>query len=104
MEVRYLILLFHTFRCTIANLSVSIQRGDEALAGREEKDIPSHRFPPDPNNDRKICFRGEYLSIFNQETEDRKTFVERVVTDTEYVVPAGYTVYVRGATVHFTQP
>jgi len=77
-------------------------RGYEALAGREEKDIPSHRFPPDPNNDRTICFRGEYIEIVNLETDDQKTPKENITKDTEYEVPAGYTVYVRGASVHFT--
>ena len=79
-----------------------IQRGDDALAGREEKDIPSHRFPPDPNNDRTIRFRGEYIEIVNEETGDHKTLEENIATDTDYDVPAGYTCYIRGATVHFT--
>ena len=78
-----------------------VQRGDEALAKREEEDIPSHRFPPDPNNDRTICFRGEYIEIVHVETGDQKTLEENIATDTNYDVPAGYTCYVRGATVHF---
>ncbi|TVY88244.1 ATPase family AAA domain-containing protein 3-B [Lachnellula willkommii] len=64
-------------------------RGDDALAGREEKDIPSHRFPPDPNNDRTIRFRGEYIEIVKEETGDQKTLKENIATDTDYDIPAG---------------
>jgi len=76
-------------------------RGDKALAGQEEKDIPSHRFPPESSKDRTICFKGEYLSIFNEGTQHRKTFKEDIKEYEEYEVPAGYTCYVRGASVYF---
>jgi hypothetical protein len=105
MAVRYLDLLFHSPNILITNLCVSIQRGDEALAGREEKDIPSHRFPP-TTHDRKICFKGYYLSIYNEQTEDYKTHIVNETPTTEYVeyqVPAGYTIYIRGASVYFTK-
>jgi hypothetical protein len=75
-------------------------RGNEALTGQEEKDIPSHRFPP-TIKDKTICFKGEYLSIINQETNDQKTFEENISEYQEYQVPAGYTCYVRGASVYF---
>jgi hypothetical protein len=75
-------------------------RGDEALAGQEEKDIPGHFFPP-TTKDKTIYFKGEYLSIVNQETNDRKTFKENISEYQEYEVPAGYTCYVRGASVYF---
>ena len=101
MAVRYLNLLFHSLQCTIANLCISIQRGDDALAGKEENDIPSHRFPPDPNNDRTIWFKGEYILIVNQETNNQKTFEENIAVYTEFEVPAGYTCYIRGASVYF---
>jgi len=83
-------------------------RGDEALAGQEEKDIPSHRFPP-TTHDRKICFKGYFLSIYNQQTKEYKTHVDNANASptTEYVeyeVPAGYTIYIRVASVYFTQP
>lgn len=75
-------------------------RGDEALAGNQEKDIPSHRFPPDTKS-RTIYFKGLYLSIVNQETDNRKTFKENINKYEEYEVPPRYTCYVRGATVYF---
>lgn len=81
-------------------------RGDDALAGREETDIPSHRFPP-VTHDRTIYFKGYYLSVYNQETDDYKTHLDNQVPTTEYEpfeVPAGYTVYVRGASVYFVNP
>ena len=77
------------------------QRGDDALAGREETNIPSHRFPPEPSQSRTICFKGVYLSIINQETKHRKTFEENVTEYKEFEVPAGYTCYIRGASVFF---
>jgi hypothetical protein len=88
----------------MTNLWVSIQRGDEALAGREEKDIPGHYFPPDKTNDRTICFKGRYIEIVNEETNDVKTHEDNKVPTvqyTEYEIPAGYTCYVRGASVYF---
>jgi len=78
-------------------------KGDDALAGREEKDI-THRFPPDNTNERKIWFKGYYLSIYNQQTEDYKTHISNATPTTKsenYTVPAGYTVYVRGGSVYF---
>jgi hypothetical protein len=92
----------------LSNVCISIQRGDEALAGREEKDIPSHRFPP-TTHDRKICFKGYFLSIYNQKTEEYKTYIDNAnassITEyVEYKVPGKYTIYIRGASVYFTQP
>jgi len=78
--------------------------GDEALAGREEKDI-THRFPPNSTRARKICFKGLYLSIYNQQTEEYATHMDNEIATTEYLeydVPVGYTVYIRGASVYFT--
>jgi len=77
--------------------------GDEALAGREEIDI-THRFPPDDTNDRTIFFKGYYLSIYNQQTGDYKTHEVNESPTTKYEkyeAPAGYTIYVRGASVYF---
>ena len=82
---------------------LSTQLGDDALSGREESDI-THRFPPDEAKERTISFKGYYLSIYNQQTEDYKTHIVNeppTVTYENYTVPAGYTVYVRGATVKF---
>ncbi|KAG9230403.1 hypothetical protein BJ875DRAFT_157625 [Amylocarpus encephaloides] len=79
-------------------------RGDDALAGKPEKDIPSHRFPPDPNNDRTINFKGKYILIVNEETNDQKTFEDNKIPTAEskpYEVPARYTCYIRGASVWF---
>ena len=78
-----------------------VQRGDTALAGQEEKDIPSHRFPPDNTKSRTICFKGVRLSIYNQQTEDLKTAEEDITEYTEFEVPPGYTCYVIGASVYF---
>ena len=80
-----------------------IQKGDAALAGDKEQ-ISTHRFPPDTTNDRTIWFKGYYLSIYNQQTEDYKTHIDNDIPTTEYEkyeVPAGYTVYVRRASVYF---
>lgn len=81
-----------------------MQRGDDALAGKEEKDIPGHRFPPDPTNDRTIYFKGWYIEIVNKETNDVKTHIDNEAATTQfepYEVPAGYTCYIRGASVYF---
>jgi hypothetical protein len=81
-----------------------IQRGDEALAGREEKDIPSHRFPPTTDGDRTIYFKGYYLSIYHEQTGHYDTHKVNEIPTTEYQtyeVPAGYTTYVRRASVYF---
>jgi len=78
-------------------------RGDDALAGREEKNIPSHYFLPS-KQDRTICFKGRYLLIVKEETDERKTFEDNDTPTTKYVeydVPAGYTTYIRGASVYF---
>jgi hypothetical protein len=80
----------------LARLTYFYQKGDDALAGREEKNIASHRFDPDNERDRTIAFQGSYLSIFNQKTQHRATFQEEVKEYTPYPVPKGYTVYVRG--------
>lgn len=77
-----------------------IQRGDDALAGKEEKNIPSHRFPPTAQ-DRTINFKGKYILIVNEETDHQVAFEEDVTEYREFEVPAGYTCYVRGATVYF---
>lgn len=77
-------------------LTDAFQKGDDALAGREERDIASHRFPPDPENDRTIKFQGLYISVFNEGTKDRKILEENVAEYKDYAVPKGYTTYVRG--------
>ncbi|PSN59002.1 hypothetical protein BS50DRAFT_444270, partial [Corynespora cassiicola Philippines] len=77
--------------------------GDEALAGRPEE-IPGHFFPPDSTESRTIYFKGLYLSIVNEETDDIKTHIDNEVPTSvydSYEVPAGYTCYIRGATVYF---
>jgi len=79
-------------------------RGDEALAGIEEKNIPSHMFPPDNTKDRIINFKGEYLSIAHRVKEHEKTRIVNDPPSTDYVpyeVPAGYTCEVIGASVYF---
>ncbi|KAJ9486743.1 hypothetical protein VN97_g6581 [Penicillium thymicola] len=77
-------------------------RGDDALAGQEEH-VPSHPFPP-VDYARTIFFKGLYLSIYNQQTDEYETHIDNLVATTEYsnhVVPPGYTTYVRGGTVYF---
>jgi hypothetical protein len=71
-------------------------KGDDAIAGTEEYNITSHRFPPDPNNDRRVKFEGEYLAITKEETEETKILVEKVEGYKEFEVPKGYTTYIRG--------
>lgn len=78
------------------------QTGEDALAGKEEIGI-THRFPPDPVTVRTIRFKGLYLSIYNKDTDDRKTFEENVTEYAEFEVPPGYTCYVRAASVYFLQ-
>lgn len=76
--------------------------GDEALAGREEKDIT--QYFPATAEERNIHFKGYYLSIYQQQTGDYKTHIDNANPSTEsapYNVPAGYSVYVRGGTVYF---
>jgi len=95
---------FIPFNILIANLCVSIQRGDKALAGEEEKDIPTYRFPLDKTKDRIICFKGRYIEIVNQETNNVKTHEDNATPTTEYAeyeVLARYTCYIRGASVYF---
>ncbi|KAF2245128.1 hypothetical protein BU26DRAFT_522245 [Trematosphaeria pertusa] len=78
-------------------------RGDKALAGQKE-DIPGHFFPPDPTKNRTIYFRGLYLSIVKKETDGVKTHIDNETPSTEYLpyeIPAGYTCYIRGASVYF---
>jgi hypothetical protein len=79
---------------------VSIQKGDEALTERGEKNIPSRRIPPDPN-DKTIYFKGKYILIVNETTNDQKAFKEKVAEYTDFEIPAGYTCYVRGASFYF---
>jgi hypothetical protein len=79
---------------------VSIQRGDDALASKEEKNIPSHRFPL-TSQDRTINFKGKYILIVNEETNHQVAFEEDITEYTEFEVPASYTCYVQGASVYF---
>ncbi|KAH6667224.1 hypothetical protein B0J14DRAFT_490010, partial [Halenospora varia] len=77
--------------------------GDEALVGTDEM-IQIHTFPPDNTNERTILFKGYYLAIYNEQTEDDKTHIMNKPSTTtyeSYAVPAGYSVHVRGATVKF---
>lgn len=85
---------------------VFIQRGNEALAGQEEINIPSYRFPLDKTKDRTIYFKGRYLSIINQETSNKKTYKDNTIPTTEYIeyeIPARYTCYIRVASIYFIQ-
>lgn len=89
----------------IADTRESVQVGDEALAGREEK-IEGHYFPADSTKTRTISFKGYYLSIVNKETGQYATHIDNIDTGPtteygDYNVPAGYTTYVRGANVYF---
>ncbi|KAJ6019952.1 hypothetical protein N7499_004136 [Penicillium canescens] len=77
-------------------------RGDDALAGREEA-VSGHLFPP-VDHDRYIFFKGYYLSIYNQQTDDYKAHINNETPTTEfceYLVPGGYTTFIRGGTVYF---
>jgi len=77
--------------------------GENALAGNEEEKITCH-FPPDPTKDRYIWFRGNYLDIYNSETEHYETHIDTAdpaTTSEKFKVPAGYGVYVRVGTVKF---
>jgi hypothetical protein len=77
--------------------------GDNALAGNEETNI-TVRFAPDDNKSRTIWFKGWYLSIYNQQTEHEQTHIDNDEPTTvfkDYEIPAGYTCYVRGASVYF---
>jgi hypothetical protein len=63
-----------------------------------------HRFTPDNIKSRTIYFKGVYLSIYNEETDEYKTHKDNKTPTTTFEpfeVPAGYTVYVRGAGVYF---
>ncbi|KAM5467137.1 hypothetical protein MauCBS54593_005759 [Microsporum audouinii] len=80
--------------------------GDDALAGREE-DIGAHFFDPTENH-RRIYFKGYYLSILNKKTGDHPVHRDatrpgqKVITEYQpFDVPAGYTVYIRVASVYF---
>jgi hypothetical protein len=91
----------------LANMYMPIQIGDEALAGREEKDIQIHTFLPNSQRARKIAFIGYYLSIYNKQTRHYATYIDNTngTPSTEYLeydVPAGYSVHVRGGSVFFT--
>lgn len=77
-----------------------MERGEKALKGHEEY-IDSHRFPPDTTTCRTIHFKGEWLSIFNKDTSDLRTGVEKVKEYTPYEVPVGYTCYVIDGYVYF---
>lgn len=84
-------------------IRILTQIGEDALAGLEESNI-THRFPPDNTRSRTICFKGIYLSIYNQETgkyQKHKDNANATSTYEEHEVPAGYTCYVGAATVYF---
>ena len=103
MAVRHLIFYFTPSNVLIADMCVSTQIGDEALAGREEN-IQIHTFSPDNSNERTIWFKGYYLAIYNEQTGEYKTHITNNPVTTTYessTVPAGYSVHVRGATVKF---
>jgi len=74
-------------------------KGDEALAGRDEHDISSHIFPPDDSRDRKVKFRGLYISVYNEITQQRSTREENVEEEQYFDVPKGYSTFVRGVKV-----
>ena len=106
VQVRYFESSFHLMYL-LANMYVSIQIGDEALAGREEKDIQIHTFSPNSQRARKIAFMGYYLSIYNEQTGHYATYIDNAnegpTTEyLEYNVPVGYSVHVRGGSVYFT--
>lgn len=85
-----------------ANMSCTLQVGDEALAGRPEQNLSRH-FPA-RDESRRIYFKGHYLAIYNETTGQSATHKSNSTATTEYEkfeVPAGYSVYVRGATVYF---
>ncbi|KAK0120346.1 hypothetical protein ONS95_011751 [Cadophora gregata] len=80
-------------------------RGDDALAGRKESIIPSHRFPP-VEHDRAICFKGLYLFIHDEETCHFTFQFDEDIEESQYVehdVPAGYSIFTRGASVYFSK-
>lgn len=96
---------FTPFHVLIADICVSTQTGDGALAGTDEE-IEIHYFPPDSTNERIIWFKGYYLSIVNKQTGNYATHIDNAngsptTVHEKYKVPAGYTVYVRGASVYF---
>ncbi len=85
-----------------ANMRWILQVGDEALAGRPEENISWH-FPA-RDESRRIHFKGNYLAIYNETTGEYAIHKISQTATTEYEkfeVPAGYSVYVRGATVYF---
>lgn len=78
-------------------------RGEQALEGKPE-DLPSHFFPPNAIEDRVLWFKGLYLTIVNETTNDIKEHIDVDVAEekhTPHKVPAGYTTYVRGANAYF---
>jgi hypothetical protein len=78
--------------------------GDSALVGQGET-IQINTFPPDNTNERTIWFKGYYLSIYNEQTEEE--YKTRIInnpptaTYERHKVPVGCSVHVRGATVYF---
>jgi hypothetical protein len=87
----------------MANMCICTQTGDGALAGKDET-IQIFTFPPDNAKERTILFKGYYLAIYNEQTEDYKTHKMNKPSTTiyeGYTVPAEYSVHVRGATVKF---
>ncbi|KGQ04676.1 hypothetical protein BBAD15_g10077 [Beauveria bassiana D1-5] len=87
MAVRFSVVLLLSLLLTF------VKKGDDALAGRDERNIASHRFPPDATSDRTFKFQGLYISVFNEETQDRKTLEENVTEYKDFEVPKGYTTY-----------
>lgn len=93
MAVRFSVILL------LSLLLIFAKKGDDALAGRDERNIASHRFPPHATSDRTFKFQGLYISVFNEETQDRKTLEENVTEYKDFEVPKGYTTYVRGVEI-----
>lgn len=79
-------------------LTFPLQTGDDALAGKEERDIPSRRYQP-RTTDRTINFQGEYIAIYNETTKEQLVFEQDVKERKSFMVPKDYTVYIRGADV-----
>ncbi|RKK26917.1 hypothetical protein BFJ63_vAg16596 [Fusarium oxysporum f. sp. narcissi] len=73
-------------------------KGDDALAGRQERDIPSHRFEPQ-TTDKHIYFQGEYISIYNETTKHQFLLETEIRECKRFEVPKGYSVYIRAATL-----
>ncbi|RSL97789.1 hypothetical protein CEP52_010709 [Fusarium oligoseptatum] len=90
--------VYRSYPPALSRYYYTMARGDDALAGREERNVPSHRFEP-RETDEKINFQGQYISIYNQKTQHRHLLEENVQECKSYAVPKGYTVYIRSADV-----